>query len=377
MRNWISARGVACRRARSSRGFRVSGTSADLKAERRPSRGKVSRRAISRKKSIIRLRSITCEATRFIIPAASRKATGILEPGRTEALIEPEKLKTESEWTEAGRRVFDELDFAGSRSYDPEFRRKIRSKSYLEARKTQPLPDGTISGLRWVVTEKGVALAFRECAGCHIRWIPGPVADGKPYPGAPDNTPDPNLDFNLYPYGASNYLPDGDSTAMVRWRGHFVPWVKNDIHERIKTMPEEEWNSWQAASNAPGMQARWDGSIYYPTKMPDLIGIQDRKYFDHTATHRNRGIEDLMRYAAQVDAADSPNFGPYDILPRHDRRVPYRRPDEAWYALAKYIYSLQPPPNPNKFDAAAAAGQKLFATNCAGCHTPPLYTNKN
>jgi hypothetical protein len=123
------------------------------------------------------------------------------------------------------------------------------------------------------------------------------------------------------------------------------------------------------------MEARWDGSIYYPTKIPDLIGIKDRKFFDHTATHRHRGIEDLMRYAAQVMSADTPHFGPYDIVPRTDRRVPYRLSDEALYAMAMYIYSLEPAPNPNRFDARAGAGQKIFTANCAGCHTPPLYTN--
>ena len=46
-----------------------------------------------------------------------------------------------------------------------------------------------------------------------------------------------------------------------------------------------------------------------------------------------------------------------------------------WYALAVYIYSIQPPPNPNKFDSIAIVGQKLFNSNCAGCHTPPIYTN--
>jgi hypothetical protein len=69
--------------------------------------------------------------------------------------------------------------------------------------------------------------------------------------------------------------------------------------------------------------------IFYPTKIPDLIGIKDRKFLDHTATHRNRGIEDLMRYAAQVMSADSPHFGPYEIVPRAVRRVPYRLSDEA------------------------------------------------
>jgi hypothetical protein len=53
-----------------------------------------------------------------------------------------------------------------------------------------------------------------------------------------------------------------------------------------------------------------------------------------------------------------------------------RYSDEQLYALALYVYSLQPPPNPNKFDAAAAHGQKVFdREGCVMCHTPPLYTN--
>ena len=53
-----------------------------------------------------------------------------------------------------------------------------------------------------------------------------------------------------------------------------------------------------------------------------------------------------------------------------------RYSDEQLYALAQYIYSLKPPPNPNKFDALAAGGQKVFEREgCAGCHRPPLYTN--
>jgi hypothetical protein len=38
-------------------------------------------------------------------------------------------------------------------------------------------------------------------------------------------------------------------------------------------------------------------------KVPDLIGVKDRKYFDATATHLHRGIGDLMRYAALVSTA--------------------------------------------------------------------------
>jgi hypothetical protein len=44
--------------------------------------------------------------------------------------------------------------------------------------------------------------------------------------------------------------------------------------------------------------------------------------------------------------------------------------------LALYIYSLQPPLNPNKSDALAVQGEKVFGREgCATCHTPPLYTN--
>jgi CxxC motif-containing protein (DUF1111 family) len=53
-----------------------------------------------------------------------------------------------------------------------------------------------------------------------------------------------------------------------------------------------------------------------------------------------------------------------------------RYSDEQLYALALYIYSLKPPPNPNRFDGPARRGKQVFAREgCAGCHTPPLYTN--
>jgi hypothetical protein len=44
--------------------------------------------------------------------------------------------------------------------------------------------------------------------------------------------------------------------------------------------------------------------------------------------------------------------------------------------VALYVYSLQPPPHPNKFDAAATRGKKIFEREgCSSCHTPPMYTN--
>ena len=37
---------------------------------------------------------------------------------------------------------------------------------------------------------------------------------------------------------------------------------------------------------------------------------------------------------------------------------------------------MQPPPNPNRLDAVARTGQRVFERErCGTCHTPPLYTN--
>jgi hypothetical protein len=125
-----------------------------------------------------------------------------------------------------------------------------------------------------------------------------------------------------------------------------------------------------------GGNPRWNKSIFFPTKVPDLIGIKDRKYIDHTATHQHRNIGDLMRYAALVDYAEVADFGPYHMLTPGTKRVSARMPDEALYALALYIYSLKPPANPNPSDSMARAGQQIFAREgCPACHTPPLYTN--
>jgi hypothetical protein len=110
--------------------------------------------------------------------------------------------------------------------------------------------------------------------------------------------------------------------------------------------------------------------------VPDLIGIKDRKYIDHTATHRLRGVADLMRYAALISCCDIADFGPYHMLTDKGRRILYRFPDELLFALGQFIFSLEPPPNPNHGDPRASAGEKVFdRERCGSCHTPPLYTN--
>jgi hypothetical protein len=153
-----------------------------------------------------------------------------------------------------------------------------------------------------------------------------------------------------------------------------VPWRKDDVHEQLKSAQQTDYEDLDFAARQGGI-TRWNGSPLFPAKVPDLIGIKDRKYIDHTATHLHRGIGDIMRYAALVTSAEAAEFGPHQMMGKNTKRTGLRVSDEALYALALYVYSLQPPPNPNAFGPEAAAGQKLFLRECAGCHVPPLYTS--
>jgi hypothetical protein len=136
----------------------------------------------------------------------------------------------------------------------------------------------------------------------------------------------------------------------------------------------------------PGVLARHRSSPFFPVQVPDLIGVSDRRYLDRTGLQQHRSIVDLMRYAAlnqgMDDLANYAGFVPGDYpafrnLPGPgDSRVVGRYSDEQLYALALYVYSLRPPPNPNTFDALATRGAEVFNREaCVTCHTPALYTN--
>jgi hypothetical protein len=85
-----------------------------------------------------------------------------------------------------------------------------------------------------------------------------------------------------------------------------------------------------------------------------------------------------MRYAA-FEPGEVAFFADRSEIPARmlpDAAALTRFSDEQLFALALYIYSLQPPRNPNRFDEVARHGQTVFEREgCAGCHTPPLYTN--
>jgi hypothetical protein len=288
-------------------------------------------------------------------------------------LIEPGKLKTEKDWLEAGRRVFEEFDVIAVRTSDPRALQYLQDREALSKDGVSITKDGVIAGIRWVVEKNGdVKLTLSECAACHTRLMD----DGTVLRGAQGNI---NLGSPIIGLIAEGFTRNneklGVSLAQSEYGSYGVPWIKDDIHERFKTMNEAEIGMVDGPP-LPGTFARFNGSPYYITKIPDLIGVKDRRYLDHTGTHLNRGPEDIARYGALVAYADNGAIGHYKFLTDEQRRIPGRLSDEALHALGKYIYSLQPPPNPNKPNALTARGEKIFAQEgCATCHTPPFYTN--
>jgi mono/diheme cytochrome c family protein len=294
-------------------------------------------------------------------------------------LIEPEELKTEADWIEAGRRVFEELDTAASRTDDPRVLAHFTSADavdkYRDAYHDTMTAGGVLIDYRWVVDRDGkLKLSFSSCAGCHTRILP----DGSLLPGAPSNfdlSDAPAVDIMFEKLALSPKLSKGESF----YAEFGVPWSKDDVHARFKTMKDGEVKAFfaQETGEPPGtMFARFNGSPLFLTRMADLRGVRHRKYLDATATHLNRGPADIARYGILVEFADAAVFGPHHMLPEDASSVRVRPPDEAMYALGLYVYSLEPPASPYPFDDLAKRGQHVFEEEgCAKCHTPPDYTN--
>lgn len=292
---------------------------------------------------------------------------------KPEPLIDLSKVNASFNWTLAGKRVWDEIDVPLFRLYDAESVSMARSAEYMRKNRDRILflADGTSAIYRWLVTPRGIALTTTACSGCHTRVLEN--GDAVAGPGLARLTSDALLDRMLARPLLTSYV--GDSPQMVAYRLFGVPWLPQDIHLGLKSLSDEGMARLFAAQ-VPGVTDRPNGSPYYITKIPDLIGIRDRKYIDHTATHQHRGPGDLMRYAALVEYSDVMEFGHHRMLSDVQRKMYVRWPDEVLYALAQYMYSLQPPPNPNPQGTLAAAGEKVFVqAGCAACHTPPLYTN--
>jgi hypothetical protein len=294
-----------------------------------------------------------------------------------EVIFDPAKFKTEEDWIRAGEAVFDfPIDYVKGIELT-----SVREPAWYKTVRMPVAQNGVFPFGRYVIREKGVVeLGVNSCAQCHTRVM----SDGSLIKGAQGNFPLDRVLGYEFPIRAAK-ASDKEKFMEELRRGELqdfdAPWLRPGLKERLAQMSVEDLAAARAAI-PEGVLARQRSSVFYPPHIPDLIGVKDQRYLDSAGLVRHRTIADLMRYAALNQGGDSlSRFGEFipggvDFKTLPDPGALSRFSDEQLYALALYLYSLKPPPNPNKFDALARRGQRVFdREGCAACHTPPLYTN--
>jgi hypothetical protein len=317
----------------------------------------------------------------YPVYAPGKEPRGYLErlsQQKPEILFDPAKLKTEADWIKAGELVFDAPTL-----FEPVGATEVRNPKYYEQARVPAMRDHTVPFYRYVVRKTGeVEVGSLSCAGCHTRVM----SDGTVIKGAQGNFPITRDTAFLIRAEAAAAADKDQVLRQVRLgqgRRFAAPWLRPDPNARIDQMSIEEIASAFEAI-PPGVVPRTNASLFSPVPVPDLIGIRDRRYLDRTGLVRHRSIGDLMRYAALAQPRGADGLRRYgDFIPEGEdlRTLPDpatygRYSDEQLYALALYIYSLEPPPNPNRRTQLAVQGEQVFTSEgCATCHTPPLYTN--
>jgi hypothetical protein len=290
------------------------------------------------------------------------------------------KLRTKEDWIRAGETVFDAPLGYGSIMITKERLANIedlyvRKPAFLSAVQPPVSADGTMPFFRYVVRKKGaIDIGVLSCAMCHTRVMP----DGAVIKGAQGNFPfDRAMAFSIRA-GAADMVALNRKLVRLLW---FTPWVQPDFFANFEQKDHDDIAR-PFAGRPGGVLTRHRSGPWAPVQVPDLIGVTDRKYLDHTGLQQNRGPADLMRYAALNQGGDDlSHFG--DFVPVSELIGPELNPseserysDEQLFALVQYLTSLRPPPNPNTSDATASAGKLVFEREgCAGCHTPSLYSN--
>jgi hypothetical protein len=294
-----------------------------------------------------------------------------------EIVFDPAALHTDADWIRAGELVFDAPIALVPLEASP-----ARFPDFWEKSGVRVAADGTLPNKRYVIRQKGVVeVGNLACGQCHTRVM----SDGTVIKGAQGNfTEGFFLAANTRRALTSGRRAPADLLVQLRLannRLYGAPWIQPPPEGDPNMTLEEILSAYE--SQPPGVAVREGTSLRFAAQVPDMIGVKDRLYLDHTGLVRHRSIGDLMRYAALNQRMQQlarygdfiPNGGPeFRALPDAARQARYS--DEQLYALAMYLYSLKPPPNPNPFDALAARGQAVFTREgCATCHTPPLYTN--
>src|SRR5262245_5313669 len=197
-----------------------------------------------------------------------------LKQQEPEQAFDPSILKAGADWIKTGEIVFEAPIF-----YDAVVKAShIQDSTWYEQIGVQVAKDGTLPYFRYVIRQKGkIELGTVSCAMCHTRVMP----DGRTIKEVHANVP-----FDLAAaFNASQNL------TLERLRGiqrslFGAPWIRPDPQEGLEQRSLAEVAEWHSAI-PPGVMARQGTSPLYPTQVPDLIGLRERKYLDHTGLVRH------------------------------------------------------------------------------------------
>ncbi len=304
-------------------------------------------------------------------PAGYLDSLRALEP---QIMVDFSQIKTEEEWIEAGKLVFQmPVNLGTAREI------QFKDTSFVRQADNRITPEGIFPYSRYVVTPDGLKEGDLSCATCHSKVMDnGEVLLG----GQGDFAFDRQFGFIVEQFGIQPGLKPPRSLDYTPWSDYDIQegWTREDFIAALKAIP-------------PGMMVRQGSGMTVPLTIPSLMGIRDIKYMDHTGLMKHENIGDLMRYAAFNQGLDM--FTAYNgYVPmngfdnqeqlREDKKWSHpfgyqrgRYSDAQLYALAKYLYSLESPKNPEVFpEEMLSRGEEIFAREgCVTCHTPPLFTN--
>ncbi|MBT1697124.1 hypothetical protein KK083_09575 [Fulvivirgaceae bacterium PWU4] len=298
-----------------------------------------------------------------------------LEP---ELVFDPSKLKTPEDWVKAG-----ELVFHWPVAYTPVGGKVSAVDSALFRNSNGRITkEGVYPFSSYVVNEKGKLLVGSlSCASCHTRV----THSGEVIPGAQGNVFNNVRFVSMILSGKVPFPVFQESTFRLA----YAPWAPESLANKPATV--EEFAAFFKASR-PGVSDRQGAAYLYPAMIPSLIGIKEIRYLDRTGLMKHESPADMMRYAAFNQGMDmltayngfipGGKNGNTQLPAPAEWSHPFgyvgkRYSDEQLYALTQYIYSLQPPKNPETYSRKLVAHGKLVfnQSGCVTCHTPPLYTN--
>jgi mono/diheme cytochrome c family protein len=293
--------------------------------------------------------------------------------------LDTDTLDTDEEWIRAGEMVFDAPIIYFQLDPNDPFQ-----AAGMAAAGVPVDADGTFPFARYAIVDGEVKMGVAACGNCHTRVLP----DGSVLKAVQGNFP-LNTILARFLAGLPPAAAQGFLTGFAREQ-FGAPWVGHASQTMMDTLSVDRAVALFAALPG-GVFTRQGTGWLYPAKIPDLRGVRHQRFLDATGLVQQRSIGDLMRYASFTQFLDHlsrfgdfvPSIGTHEgPLPPPDSvesffNGPFTRfTDAQLYALAQYLYALDPLPSPHGLDDdTRSLGERVFAEEgCVTCHPPPDFT---